>query len=106
MSAIAIEVAKWQAAGERAREERLKREREQAERPRLEDLRGESLRPCSCSCAHGHPPDMSRLTDGLASPAAGSLAAAAPPCQPGRSEERRVGEECVSRCGTWGAQVS
>ena len=30
MSAIAIEVAEWQAAGERAREERLRREQEAA----------------------------------------------------------------------------
>ena len=38
MAAIHADVAKWQAAGERARDERLRREQDEAERLRLEAL--------------------------------------------------------------------
>ncbi|WP_176593391.1 hypothetical protein [Sphingobium sp. EM0848] len=39
MAAIHADVARWQAAGERARDERLERERDETERLRIEELR-------------------------------------------------------------------
>ena len=83
MSAIEIEVAKWQAAGERAREERLRREQEAAERLRLETVQSPPLEPCACGCAHDNSPETPGLADGLAPAVAASVAAMAIPCQTG-----------------------
>lgn len=83
MAAIAVEVAKWQASGERARAERLRREREDAERLRLEALRCGPLEPCNCACAHDHSPETPQLADGLALAAAASPAASSTPSHTG-----------------------
>lgn len=65
MAAIEAEVARWQAAGNRARDERLRREQEEAERIRLEALRREPLEPCNCACAQGDCRDPPPSTDDL-----------------------------------------
>ena len=66
MSAIAIEVAKWQAAGERARNERLRREQEAAELLRLETMQSLPLEPCACGCTHRNSLETPGLADRLA----------------------------------------
>ena len=83
MAAIAIEVAKWQAAGERARDERLRREREEAERLRLETLRRQPFEPCNCGRAHRNSLEAPGLADSLVPAAAGASAPAATPSHTG-----------------------
>ena len=83
MAAIDNELAKWQAAGERARAERLKREQQAAEHLRLEASRSPLPDPPGCTCAEDASSDMPRLTDGLVPAAAAPLSAVAAPCQTG-----------------------
>ncbi|NYF30654.1 hypothetical protein [Sphingopyxis sp. JAI108] len=65
MAAIAVEVAKWQAAGNRARDERLKREREDAGSPQSETPHGTACDPESDAASSGDHPDRPPLSEDL-----------------------------------------
>ena len=81
MSEIENEVAKWQAAGERARDDRLRREQEAAERLRREAAHSRPYEPCRC--ANGHSPAAPRLADNLIPAAAMSSAVISTPSPTG-----------------------
>jgi hypothetical protein len=83
MDTIEIKVAKWQAAGELARDDRLRREQEAADRIRNEALHILPHDPCGCTCANHHSPDTPRLIEDVVPAAAASLAVTAAPCQTG-----------------------
>lgn len=83
MAAIEIEVAKWQAAGERARADRLRREQRAAEALCLEAPHHSLVEPRGCACAGGISSATLRPADDLALAPAATLAAIAAPCQTG-----------------------
>lgn len=65
MAAIYADVAKWQAAGERARDQRLRRERDDAERLRLEALRHDVHEPHDGAHSQGDHHEPPPIPEGL-----------------------------------------